>query len=505
MWMGIAFLALAIIAVLLQAWLWGPKYWDENSRRTKAPRTWLRVHAFVGYAYALIYFFMMWNMLPRLWEYQYELPARTVIHAVVAIVIGVLLISKITILVFFRHFEEAMPKFGFGILLSTVILIVLSVPYALRAHDFSGTVSSPENVERVKRLLAEVEFEVEVDREQLASPRGFDKGRTVLVTKCTACHDMRTILIKPRTAHKWHDVSARMLEKPAVFGDRLHPDDIPWVTAYLVAITPDIQRSVKLRREAKQEERANADAVSEAVHLADDFEAPTIDDAAAQTLLEAKCTECHELDEVEEHGGDDVAGWRSVVAAMVEEGAEISDEEAAQLAAYLAQKYPGGAAAPPAPKEGEPAEPEPEPGPEPTEEEETPSNGAPDLKDPFKKTPKKAPKKKPKPKKSTDDDGGEQEEPEEDEPAPPPKPKADAKAGQALFLKKCKACHGIDGKGDTAYGQKIGVSDLTRTGLGAGGIRKVIKSGVSGTKMRGYASKLSDEEIENLVAFIRSL
>jgi mono/diheme cytochrome c family protein len=498
MWLGILFLALAIIAVLLQAWLWGPKYWDEDAKRTRAPKSWLRVHMLVGYTYACIYFFMMWNMLPRLWEYQYELPARTVIHAVVAIVIGVILITKIMILRFFRHFEEAIPRLAFGLLVSTVVLIVLSVPYALRAHDFSGAISSPENVERVERLLANVEFEVEVDKSQLATPRGFDKGRTVLVTKCTACHDMRTILIKPRTAHKWHDVSARMLEKPAVFGDRLHPEDIPWVTAYLVAITPDIQRSVKRRRETNKEERQNADAVSEAVHMADDFEAPKIDDAAAQALLEAKCTECHELDEVEEHGGDDVAGWRSSVAAMVEEGAEISDEEAAQLATYLAKQYPGGAAPPPLPVD----KPEPQPDPEPADAGEDGTGGSPDLKDPFKKDePKRAPKKKKKPKKKAD----EGEEPAEEKPAPPPKPKADAKAGQALFLKKCKACHGPDGKAQTAYGQKIGVSDLTSSGLGGGGIRKVIKNGVSGTKMRGYGSKLSAEEIDNLVAFVRSL
>ena len=48
MWLGIAFFFLAIAAVLLQAWLWGPKYWDEAAKVTRAPKAWLRVHAATG-------------------------------------------------------------------------------------------------------------------------------------------------------------------------------------------------------------------------------------------------------------------------------------------------------------------------------------------------------------------------------------------------------------------------------------------------------------------------
>lgn len=506
MWLGIVFLGLCVVAVLLQAWLWGPKYWDEEARRTRAPRGLLRLHAFAGYSYGLIYLFMMWHMLPRMWEYQYELPARTVFHAVVAIVIGVLLISKICILLFFRHFEEAMPRFGFGLLVCTVLLVALSVPYALRAHDFGHETTSPDNLARVERLLADVDLGEGVDLKEVVSERGLDRGRTVLVTKCTACHDMRTILIKPRTANKWHEVNLRMLEKPAVFGERLSLEDVPWVTAYLVAITPDIQESMKSRRHARAAESKNAEEVAESVHLADDFEAPKIDEAAGEQLVLAKCTECHELDEIDEHGGDDVAGWRSVVAAMVEEGAEIDDEEAAQLSAYLAHRYPGGAQ-PAAIKEPEP-EPEPEQEPEPEPESEPTPSASPDLKNPFAKMDEEKEKGRPRPKKPKAKPEASDEEatsPDEPKPKPAAKPKGDATAGQAVFLKKCKSCHGADGKGESAYGQKIGVPNLVGTSLGKNAVRSAIRNGKSGTKMRGYASKLSDQEIEDLVVFVKSL
>ena len=45
------------------------------------------------------------------------------------------------------------------------------------------------------------------------------------------------------------------------------------------------------------------------------------------------------LDEIESFGGADVAGWAKVITDMVEEGAEITEEEARVLAPFLALVY----------------------------------------------------------------------------------------------------------------------------------------------------------------------
>ncbi len=516
MWLGIAFLLLAIIAVLLQAWLWGPQFWNEEKKKTEAPRFWLRMHALAGYSYGVIYVFMMWHMLPRLWEYQYELPARTVFHAVLAMAIGVLLITKILILLFFRHFEEAMPRYGFGLLICTVLMTMLSVPYALRAHDLEGRTTDPENIQRVQKLMAEVDMGPDIDRDALLTEAGFDRGRQVLVRKCITCHDMRTVLAKPRTAAKWFDLNERMLEKPAVFGEKLEAADIPYVTAYLVAITPDIQKSAKRKRAQTRALAARTDAMVDAVHDAETAPGPAVDEAAGAELLEAKCVDCHELDEVEAHGGDDVAGWRSVVAAMVEEGTELTDDEASLLSKYLAVKYPAKVdptatkALPPMPDE--PEEPQPaadggaeatppsadggEPEVPATNTEQTPTEATPPTGDEPKATkPKPKPKAtKPKPK------------PKATKPKPAPaKPKADRNAGRAIFLKKCKTCHGPDGKGDTAFGRKLEIVSLRGSGRSRAKIKAITANGVPGTKMKPYKGKLTDEELENVAAFVKGL
>jgi len=504
MWLGIAFLALAIIAVFLQAWLWGPKFWNEELQKTEAPKFWLRVHALAGYAYATIYVVMMWNMLPRLWEYQYELPARTVFHAVVGITIGVLLICKIFILLFFRHFEESMPYYGFGLLLCTIILSTLSVPYAVQAHDFSGRTTDPENLERVRNLLANVDFDgQDVDIEAITTREGFEHGRQVLVKQCIVCHDMRTILAKPRTPQSWYDVSMRMLDKPSVFGEQLAAEDIPAVTAYLTAITPEIQKSTKERRLAERVDAKNTEAMVEMVRDEEEFVVAKIDTSVGEGLLATHCTACHELDENDTHGPDDLAGWRSVVAAMVEEGAEFDEEIGNEIASYLAQKYPapigtggvessGGDDTGAGETGGETEAPEPEAKPEPEPEPEPAAK----PRKPRAKKPKAEAKPEPEPE-------TEAEAPTPKAPPKPAAPKADKKNGRAIFMAKCKSCHGADGTGDTAFGRKLGVTSLT--GLSRSRIETAIIKGVPGTKMKAYDDKLTPQEIDDVSVFVKSL
>ena len=79
--LGLAFIVLGVTAVMLQAWLWG---FPMEGDRSTAPRMWTNIHRVVGLSFVAIYVVMMIFMIPRLWQYQVELPARTVIHATCA-------------------------------------------------------------------------------------------------------------------------------------------------------------------------------------------------------------------------------------------------------------------------------------------------------------------------------------------------------------------------------------------------------------------------------------
>ena len=75
--------------------------------------------------------------------------------------------------------------------------------------------------------------------------------------------------------------------------------------------------------------------------------------------------------------------------------------------------------------------------------------------------------------------------------------------------KHCAKCHAKDGSGSTPIGKKLEIGDYTDPATLAEvtdeDLFKMTKDGVEGTKMPGFAEKLSDEEIHALVAYMRAM
>lgn len=71
--------------------------------------------------------------------------------------------------------------------------------------------------------------------------------------------------------------------------------------------------------------------------------------------------------------------------------------------------------------------------------------------------------------------------------------------GAATFAAKCKMCHGADGKGNEAM--KVPAFNLTKSDAD---LTKAINDGVA-PKMPSFKGKLSDAEIAELVAHIKTL
>ena len=76
----------------------------------------------------------------------------------------------------------------------------------------------------------------------------------------------------------------------------------------------------------------------------------------------------------------------------------------------------------------------------------------------------------------------------------------------ALFKSKCVMCHGPDGSGNTPVGKAMGIIDL-RSGqvekLSNAQLSAIISKGKG--KMPAFGGGLSKAQIDELVAFIRSL
>ena len=91
---------------------------------------------------------------------------------------------------------------------------------------------------------------------------------------------------------------------------------------------------------------------------------------------------------------------------------------------------------------------------------------------------------------------------------PVPANAASAAAGKRSYQRLCSRCHGAEGKGDGTGSAGAQPSDLTDPQWDFGGsdgeIFAAIHDGTS-EEMAGYASRLSDAEIWNLVNYLRTL
>jgi cytochrome c6 len=79
-------------------------------------------------------------------------------------------------------------------------------------------------------------------------------------------------------------------------------------------------------------------------------------------------------------------------------------------------------------------------------------------------------------------------------------------AGAQLYKAKCAACHGADGKGETAVGKADKIRDLGSAEVQAQGdadLTTIISTGKG--KMPAYGKSLKPDQMKDLVAYIRTL
>ena len=204
-------------------------------------------------------------------------------------------------------------------LVLTVILTSLSIPFAVRAQGLDGRTFSQANLERVKTLLPEAGFEQAVKLESLATAQALSAGRQGMVTQCATCHDLRTVLLRPRTPSDWLQTVSRMAEKPNPSGI-ISSLDQQRIVAYLIAITPDLQSSAQVKRQQVEQVPA-ASSSSE-----------------PKKLFETTCSQCHASNLAKVHNFK-TNPPKVLVQRMVGNGMKTSNTDLETLIAYLSQTY----------------------------------------------------------------------------------------------------------------------------------------------------------------------
>jgi hypothetical protein len=113
------------------------------------------------------------------------------------------------------------------------------------------------------------------------------------------------------------------------------------VSAYLIAISPELQKSFSLKKEQDIAAGISRNAL-ETVRAAHDVAMPgpgTIDLAVAKGMFEELCTQCHGLKNLENSPPTSQEEAADLVGRMVENGLECSDDELAAVIFYLTETY----------------------------------------------------------------------------------------------------------------------------------------------------------------------
>ena len=83
----------------------------------------------------------------------------------------------------------------------------------------------------------------------------------------------------------------------------------------------------------------------------------------------------------------------------------------------------------------------------------------------------------------------------------------DPKKTERTWKSKCASCHGATGKGDTDKGKELKVPDMATPAFQAktdDQLKKAISDGSEKAKDHAFKSELTPEQIDALVAYIRT-
>lgn len=235
-----------------------------------------------------------------------------------------------------------MPYIGVSLLICTYLLIGLSVPFTFRETLLRTQTRafSEEGIARTRKLIETAGLPAEAPLDQLASKRKLREGQHVLQRKCVVCHDLRTILAKPRTPPDWVRLVNRMAIKP-VIGEPIFQEEEWSVSTYLISITPDIKTAVKQQRaeqmranEAKAAVEIAASIMEEEPATADNY-----DEVEAKELFEDKCSQCHSLGDVEDYPPRSKEETTEIISRMIEIGLYLEEPEIELITRYINENY----------------------------------------------------------------------------------------------------------------------------------------------------------------------
>ena len=173
-----------------------------GSQQTSHPSLHSKLHKFAGWIFIVLFLVFFIVMLGRLRNYWEELPSRLTLHIVLALVLFLLLLVKVTIARFFPSLAKNLFLLGLGAYIAAFTLVGITGGYYL--------------IRRFEHLPYIYHAELP---EQMLDER---LGKELFISKCSTCHMLKDVM-KPRSKEAWEKVANEMflLAEPRITADEI--------------------------------------------------------------------------------------------------------------------------------------------------------------------------------------------------------------------------------------------------------------------------------------------
>lgn len=199
---SLAFLVAGAIAVYTIMTIMGKK---DVSR----PDVYRKIHRIAGWSFTILFFGLFIYMMTRVGNYKEEFNARITFHFTLAIALFCLLAIKVSIPRLFPNLGKHLFSLGAGVYLLAFPVVVITAGYHI------------EKIITHEPYVYHGDFDKDFADERL--------GKEFLITKCSTCHVLETIL-KPRSEKAWGIVVNRMV---ALAQPKIRAGEASQILAYL--------------------------------------------------------------------------------------------------------------------------------------------------------------------------------------------------------------------------------------------------------------------------------
>lgn len=186
----------AVVSILFIA-LGGTAVWTmmlKFGRQSTNPKLAL-IHKVAGWLFTLVFAMMVAVMTERMTRHWEPLSALTTVHGTLAVTLLLLLMIKIVIPRFFPGLAKHLFMLGVTAFLIAFTLVGISAGYYLVLK-----------IRKIPYIAHNDLSNTEVDAQ---------RGKQILIIKCTTCHIVKDILANTNTPHEWERIVNRMVKLAA--------------------------------------------------------------------------------------------------------------------------------------------------------------------------------------------------------------------------------------------------------------------------------------------------